>query len=61
MVKNVGPTDKSIRLTAGIVIIFAGIYYDILLLVIVGIIPLVTAFIGYCPLYSMFGINTCKK
>lgn len=61
MVKNVGPTDKSIRLTAGIAIIFAGIYYDILLLVIIGIIPLVTAFIGYCPVYSMFGINTCKK
>jgi len=61
MVKNVGPTDKSIRLTAGVAIIFAGIYYDILLLVIIGIIPLVTAFVGYCPLYSMFGINTCKK
>jgi hypothetical protein len=27
----------------------------------IGLIPLLTAIIGWCPLYSIFGINTCKR
>lgn len=26
----------------------------------VGIIPLVTGLLGFCPAYSLFGIKTCK-
>ena len=60
MTKNVGPTDKSLRLVAGIIIIAAGFYYKNWLGVI-GIIPLATSLAGYCPLYSVFGITTCSK
>jgi hypothetical protein len=27
---------------------------------VVGIIPLATAAIGWCPLYTIFGFSTCK-
>ena len=27
----------------------------------IGVIPLATALIGWCPLYSVLGISTCKK
>ncbi|MBI3275423.1 MAG: DUF2892 domain-containing protein [Methylocystis sp.] len=27
----------------------------------IGIIPLVTAFVGSCPLYSMLGMSSCPR
>jgi hypothetical protein len=60
MVCNVGGIDKTVRLVAGIVIIGAGLYYQNWLGAI-GIIPLGTALLGFCPLYSIIGASTCKK
>jgi hypothetical protein len=56
---NVGKTDKTIRIVLGIVIAAAGFYFKSWW-GIVAIVPLVTAFTGFCPLYSLLGINTCK-
>jgi len=38
--------------------IVAGIVGDILL--VVAAVLLLTSFAGFCPLYKLFGINTCK-
>ena len=27
----------------------------------IGVVPLVTAFTGFCPLYTVLGMNTCSK
>ena len=59
MKKNVGTADKIARLILGVVIIGLGLYFKSWWGVI-GIIPLITGLIGYCGLYSLFGINTCK-
>jgi hypothetical protein len=59
MKANVGTTEKVIRIILGIVIIGAGVVYQSWWGA-VGAIPLVTALIGYCPAWSMFGVNTCK-
>lgn len=59
MKMNVGKTDKSIRIILGAVIAIAGIYYQSLW-GLVAIVPFATAFTGFCPVYSLFGINTCK-
>jgi hypothetical protein len=59
MKTNVGKTDKSIRIILGIIIAAAGIYYQSLW-GLAAIIPFATAFTGFCPLYSILGINTCK-
>jgi len=57
---NVGTTDKIIRVIIGLTIMAAGYYYQSWW-GIIGIIPLMTAAIGWCPLYVPFGISSCKK
>jgi hypothetical protein len=59
MTQNVGGLDKILRIIAGIAIIIIGIaarsWWGAL-----GLLPLVTAFIGWCPAYIPFGIKTCR-
>jgi hypothetical protein len=56
---NVGKTDRIIRLVAGVVIIIIGLYFQSWW-GIIGIIPLLTAALGWCPLYIPLGISTCS-
>ena len=61
MTKNVGSLDKTIRLIVGIFIIVVGVINESLLGAI-GLIPIGTALINWCPLYPIFKINTvCKN
>ena len=60
MEKNVGGADKNIRIVAGIAIIAAGIVYESWLGA-VGLIPITTAMLGWCPPYSLFGISSCNN
>jgi hypothetical protein len=60
--KNVGSIDRIIRIVLGVALLFAFFAmpeasYRWLLLI--GIVPLATALMGSCPLYSIFGISTC--
>lgn len=57
--KNVGSADRVIRIILGLVIIGAGYYYQSWWGA-VGLVPLLTALIGWCPPYALFGINTCS-
>jgi len=59
MKKNIGSIDKSLRILLGLAIIIIGIFYESWL-GLVGIIPILTAFIGFCPLYSLIGVSTCQ-
>jgi len=60
MTCNIGKVDKIIRLVLGVVIIVWGVMNNSWLGAI-GLIPLGTALMGWCPLYSILGINTgCK-
>jgi hypothetical protein len=58
MKANVGKADKFIRIVIGLAIISMGILYNSWF-GIIGVIPILTAFIGFCPLYTLLGINTC--
>jgi hypothetical protein len=56
---NIGKIEKILRIIVGLVLIgltFTGI---IGVWGWVGVIPLVTGLMGWCPLYSIFGINSC--
>lgn len=57
---NVGKTDKILRLAVGTAVIAAGVYYQNWLGAI-GLIPIVTALIGWCPAYLLIGASTCKS
>ena len=56
---NEGSTDRIIRAIAGVAIIGAGYYYQSWWGAI-GLVPLVTAVIGWCPAYALLGLKTCK-
>lgn len=56
---NIGKTDKVIRIVLGVIILALGIIYQSWW-GLIGLIPLVTAFVGKCLIYMPFGISTCK-
>ena len=60
MTRNVGTIDRAIRIVIGIALIAAAATGTIGLWGYVGIVPLATGLIGWCPPYAIFGINTCK-
>ena len=57
MMKNIGITDRWIRILAGMVIGAAGFYFKSWW-GLAGLLPLGTALIRTCPLYLPFGIST---
>jgi hypothetical protein len=57
MLRNIGSTDRTVRIIAGLVIIVAGFAFRSWW-GLVGLLPLLTAVIGWCPLYLPFRINT---
>ncbi len=60
MKTNVGKTDRIIRVILGAGIIAVGVYFQSWWGAI-GVIPLFTASIGWCPAYLPFGFSSCKK
>jgi uncharacterized protein (DUF58 family) len=60
MKKNMGKVDRIIRAIIGLAIIATGIIYQSWW-GIIGIVPLLTAFMGSCPAYLPLKISTMKK
>ncbi|MAS04548.1 MAG: hypothetical protein CL534_07605 [Ahrensia sp.] len=62
---NMGGMDRGIRAIVGIILLalyFMGTVTGALgwVVLIVGIVMLATAVIGWCPAYMPFGIKTCR-
>ncbi len=60
MDRNMGDVDRVIRIVIGIIIAVLGVVYHSWFGA-VGVIPLITAGIGFCPLYKVLGINSCDN
>jgi hypothetical protein len=61
MKQNIGNTERIIRAVTGIGLISLVFVGPQTVWGWIGIVPLATAVIGWCPPYAMLGINTCKK
>ena len=59
MKRNVGPLDRIIRITLGIILIAAALTGYIGWWGWIGIVPLATGLMSSCLLYSLLGIKTC--
>ncbi len=63
MKKNIGKADKVVRLL--IALTFFSLFFlldgELRYLAVIGCVPLLTASVSICPLYSIFGISTCKR
>lgn len=57
---NVGKSDKTMRIILGVIIIGLGVYFGSWW-GIVGLVPLLTGLINFCPIYHLLGMSTCKK
>ncbi len=56
---NVGKGDKVFRIILGLVILVIGFYFKSWW-GLVGIVPIATALMGWCPVYLPCGVSTCK-
>ncbi len=66
MKKNMGSTDKTVRLVAALVIVilaFAKVITGVwaVVLLILAAVFVITSLVSFCPLYLPFGMNTSKK
>lgn len=61
--KNIGNVDRVIRIVAGLALFFAAYSTGgnaAIVLAVAGVIALATGLVGWCGLYLLLGINTCK-
>ena len=61
MKSNSGGIDRIVRVLAGIALLAWVILFNGPALAYIGIVPLATGIIGWCPAYTIFGINTCNN
>ena len=60
MTRNVGGIDRIIRIVAGLVLLGLTLTGTIGMWGWLGIVPLATGALGWCPPYSILGFNTCS-
>jgi hypothetical protein len=56
---NVGGIDKILRIVAGIALVTMAAMGIIGMWGFVGVVPLLTGLMGWCPAYTLLGIKTC--
>ena len=61
MKTNVGGIDRILRVVLGLVLIGLALTGTIGVWGWIGVVPLATGFMSFCPLYTMIGMNTCPK
>jgi len=61
MQKNVGSWERTLRIVAGLFILSLAFVGPKTNWAYLGIIPLATGIMGWCPPYALLGIKTCKK
>lgn len=59
MKTNVGGIDRILRIVLGLALIGMTLFGVIGAWGWLGLVPLATAAFGFCPLYTLLGMNTC--
>ena len=60
MKSNVGGIDRIARIVLGLVLLGLTLTGTIGVWGWLGVVPLATGALGWCPPYAIFGINTCS-
>ena len=60
MKANVGTVDRSLRVVAGGVLVGLAATGTVGWWGWLGLVPLATALVGWCPAYTLLGVSTCK-
>ncbi len=63
MKSNVGATDRTLRIVAGVILL--GLFFLVSApwhwLGLIGVVPLATGLVRWCPAYAIFGVDTCNS
>lgn len=59
MTRNEGSLDRGLRIAAGLSLIALAATGTVGVWGWIGLVPLATGLAGWCPAYSLLGINTC--
>ncbi|MCR6632072.1 MAG: DUF2892 domain-containing protein [Magnetospirillum sp.] len=59
MTKNIGGIDRILRIVVGIALIALAVTGMVGVWGYIGVVPLLTAAIGWCPGYAILGVDTC--
>lgn len=57
---NAGGMDRALRVIAGLVLIGLAATGTVGAWGWIGVVPLLTGAIGFCPAYTILGVNTCS-
>ena len=61
---NLGPKDRTARIILAVILMVAGYFVGGTVGMVmggIGLIPMLTGFMGYCPVYSLLHFNSCGK
>lgn len=59
MPRNEGTLDRALRIIVGLVLLSLIFVGPKSMWGLIGLVPLITGLVGYCPLYQIVGLNTC--
>lgn len=59
--RNEGNLDRGLRILAGLILIGLAATGTVGVWGWIGVIPLATGLMGWCPLYNLIGLNTCAR
>lgn len=57
---NVGLTEQKLRVIAGATLIGLGAYYNTKSLAALGLVPILTGMLRWCPINEVMGYNSCE-
>lgn len=60
MKKNIHSIERVVRIVVGLALVSMAFVGPANLWFLLGIIPLMTGLLGWCPPYALLGINTCR-
>lgn len=58
---NVGMKEQKLRVLAGLALIGVGAYYNTKAIALLGLVPILTGMVRWCPLNQAIGYNGCKN
>jgi len=60
---NVGSLDRALRVVIGLALLALFVFAEAPLRWwgLIGVVPLLTAALGFCPLYALLGVSTCPR
>lgn len=61
MKTNEGSVDRGLRVVAGLALIALAATGTVGAWGWIGVVPLLTGAVGFCPLYKVLGMNTCRR